>query len=123
MCSLDKIIPMNTRKERIIKNMSKITLDCNNAQLIIFNDKTDEYKKVDYKSICETAKHFGWKPCMYCNANATKDCNHKSLTDMITEAECYLWNKALYNSIQDPGIFDSSSTDQVDDFFLQEEYT
>jgi len=55
----------------------------------------------DYPAV---ASYFGWVPCEHCNmTDGTVDCEHKTATQMIQEAQDFL-NRSIGEEIEDPGL-------------------
>ncbi len=60
----------------------------------------------DYPGI---ASAFGWTPCKYCGTDGTVDCEHKSASSMIVEAQSYL-DDHIGDTIDDPGYFGNDAS-------------
>jgi len=51
------------------------------------------------------ARTFGWSPCECGETDGTVDCPHKTVSQMIGEAQAFL-DDHLGESVEDPGYFE-----------------
>ena len=72
---------------------------------IIRNTETEEAILIetdwDYPGVAST---FGWTPCECGFTDGTIDCEHKTASEMIQEAQEWL-DAHLYEEAEDPGYF------------------
>ena len=50
------------------------------------------------------ATTFGWRPCECGKTDGTVDCEHKTASEMIQQAQNYL-DEHIGDSVEDPGYF------------------
>lgn len=72
---------------------------------VIRNTETEEAILIetdwDYPGVAST---FGWVPCECGFTDGTVDCEHRTASEMIQEAQEWL-DAHLYEEVEDPGYF------------------
>jgi len=84
-----------------------VFLEASENKLFLFNDSNDDFYPITEQEYCSVARYFiGWKACSQCDeTDGSVACEHRSVGEMLREAEELCWAKCIGIKIQDPGWF------------------